>query len=204
MAADRLLLDLRLRPERAAARQPGYDAVMQAEGGLMSITGDADGPPFRLGVAIADIVSGMFAAQGITLALLARDPHGRGQLVDIGMLDSTVALLTYQAASYFATGRSRRTPRQPASDDRPLRNISSRGRRVRPRGRQRRTVERFCLVAGLDQLAGDPRFATNSERVPALRRDEADPRRAAAHAKPREWIAALNAQACRAACARHR
>ena len=71
----------------------------------MSITGEADGPPYRLGVAIADIVSGMFAAQGIALALLARARSGRGQHVDIGMLDSTTALLTYQAAIYFATGR---------------------------------------------------------------------------------------------------
>ena len=86
--------------------QPGYDAVMQAEAGLMSITGEADGPPLRLGVAIADIVSGMFAAQGIAMALLARARTGRGQQVDIGMLDSTAALLTYQAASYFATGRA--------------------------------------------------------------------------------------------------
>ena len=70
----------------------------------MSITGDADGPPFRLGVAIADIVTGMFAAQGIAMALLARARTGRGQHVDIGMLDSTAALLTYQAAIYFATG----------------------------------------------------------------------------------------------------
>ncbi len=85
--------------------QPGYDAVVQAEGGLMSITGEADGPPYRLGVAIADIVTGMFAAQGIALALLARARSGRGQHVDIGMLDSTTALLTYQAAIYFATGQ---------------------------------------------------------------------------------------------------
>src|SRR6185295_11744565 len=74
--------------------EPGYDAVMQGEAGLMSITGGADGPPYRLGVAIADIVSGMFAAQGITLALLARARTGRGQRVDIGMLDATAALLT--------------------------------------------------------------------------------------------------------------
>ena len=74
--------------------QPGYDAVMQGEGGLMSITGDPAGPPFRLGVAISDIVSGMFAAQGITLALFARERTGRGQHVDISMLDSTAALLT--------------------------------------------------------------------------------------------------------------
>ena len=64
----------------------------------------ADGPPFRLGVAIADIVSGMFAAQGITAALFARERTGRGQAVDIAMLDSVAALLTYQAGIYFATG----------------------------------------------------------------------------------------------------
>jgi formyl-CoA transferase/CoA:oxalate CoA-transferase len=85
---------------------PGYDAVVQAEGGLMSITGDADGPPYRLGVAISDIVAGIFAAHGIVLALLARARTGRGQLVDIGMLDATAALLTYQAGIFFATGNS--------------------------------------------------------------------------------------------------
>jgi len=84
-------------------REAGYDAVMQAEGGLMSITGAGDGQPFRLGVAIADIVSGMFAAQGVTTALYAREKTGRGQFVDIAMLDSVVALLTYQAGIYFAT-----------------------------------------------------------------------------------------------------
>jgi formyl-CoA transferase/CoA:oxalate CoA-transferase len=83
-------------------KEAGYDAVMQAEGGLMSITGSADGPPYRLGVAIADIVSGMFAAQGITAALYARERTGRGQAVDIAMLDSVVALLSYQAGIYFA------------------------------------------------------------------------------------------------------
>jgi crotonobetainyl-CoA:carnitine CoA-transferase CaiB-like acyl-CoA transferase len=85
-------------------REAGYDAVMQAEGGLMSITGSADGPPYRLGVAIADIVTGMFAAQGITAALFARERTGHGQHVDIAMLDSVVALLSYQAGIYFANG----------------------------------------------------------------------------------------------------
>ena len=77
---------------------------MQAEGGLMSITGAADGPPYRLGVAIVDIVSGMFAAQGVLAALLGRERTGEGQVVDLGMLDATTALLTYQAGNYFATG----------------------------------------------------------------------------------------------------
>src|SRR4051812_29446031 len=86
--------------------EPGYDAVIQAEGGLMSITGGPDGPPYRLGVAIADIVSGMFAAFGVSAALLARERTGRGQRVDLGMLDATTALLTYQAAICFATGQA--------------------------------------------------------------------------------------------------
>src|SRR5262249_38700905 len=85
-------------------REAGYDAVMQGEGGLMGIAGPAGGQPFRPGVAIADIVSGMFAAQGITLALYARERSGRGQAIDIAMLDSVVALLTYQAGICFATG----------------------------------------------------------------------------------------------------
>src|SRR4029077_3097641 len=86
-------------------KKPVYDAIMQAEGGLMSITGTADGPPVRLGVAIVDIISGMFAAYGIAMALLARERTGRGQEVDLAMLDATVALLTYQAGNYFASGK---------------------------------------------------------------------------------------------------
>jgi len=82
--------------------QPGYDAVIQAEGGLMSITGPTDGPPYRVGVAIADIVSGMLAAYGVSMALFARERTGRGQQVDLAMLDAVTALLTYQAGS--ATG----------------------------------------------------------------------------------------------------
>ena len=84
--------------------EPGYDAVVQAEGGLMSITGMPDGPAVRLGVAIADIASGMFAFQGLLLAVIARARTGRGQWVDVGLLDSVTALLTYQASRHFATG----------------------------------------------------------------------------------------------------
>src|SRR5206468_2284738 len=79
-------------------------AVVQAEGGLMSVTGTAEGPPVRLGVAIADLAAGMFAFQGLLLALIAKGRTGRGQLVDVGLLDSVAALLTYQASRYFITG----------------------------------------------------------------------------------------------------
>jgi formyl-CoA transferase len=84
--------------------RPGYDAIAQAEGGLMSLTGPEGGEPHRLGVAIADMAAGMFAVQGITLAMLALARTGRGQLVDVSLLDSVAALLTYQAGIYFRTG----------------------------------------------------------------------------------------------------
>jgi formyl-CoA transferase/CoA:oxalate CoA-transferase len=146
-------------------KQPGYDAVMQAEGGLMSITGEAGGPPYRLGVAISDIVTGMFAAQGITLALLARERTGRGQLVDISMLDSTTALLTYQAAIYFATGKApaRMGNRHPTIV--PYETFDgSDGAFVLAVGNDEQW-RRFCTTAGLEALASDARFATNRDRV---------------------------------------
>jgi crotonobetainyl-CoA:carnitine CoA-transferase CaiB-like acyl-CoA transferase len=84
--------------------EAGYDAVAQAEGGLMSVTGTPDGPAVRLGVAIADIAAGMFAFQGMLLALIARGRNGRGQLVDVSLMDSVAALLTYQAGRWLTTG----------------------------------------------------------------------------------------------------
>jgi formyl-CoA transferase/CoA:oxalate CoA-transferase len=145
--------------------QPGYDAVVQAEGGLMSITGAADGPPYRLGVAIADIVTGMFAAHGVTLGLLARERSGKGQLVDVGMLDSTAALLTYQAAICFATGRppGRMGNRHPTIV--PYETFEAAdGEFVLAVGNDEQW-KRFCDVADLTALAGDARFTANRDRI---------------------------------------
>jgi crotonobetainyl-CoA:carnitine CoA-transferase CaiB-like acyl-CoA transferase len=145
--------------------EPGYDAVIQAEGGLMSITGAADGPPFRLGVAIADIVSGMFAAQGVTAALLARARTGRGQHVDVGMLDATAALLTYQAGIYFATGQTpgRMGNRHPTIV--PYETFpAADGDFVVAVGNDEQW-RRFCGVIAAAGLQDDARFATNRGRV---------------------------------------
>jgi formyl-CoA transferase/CoA:oxalate CoA-transferase len=173
--------------------EQGYDAVVQAEGGLMSLTGPGDGEPFRLGVAISDIVSGMFAAQGIAMALLARMRTGRGQRVDIGMLDATAALLTYQAGIYFATGTSptRMGNRHPTIAPYDTFEAAD-GEFVLAVGNDEQW-RRFCEVTGLSALAGDERFATNSARVesyatlrPVLARRLRE--------RPREeWIAALKA-----------
>ena len=153
--------------------QPGYDAVLQAEGGLMSITGERDGPAYRLGVAIADITSGMFAAYGIAVALLARHQTGRGQFVDVGMLDSVAALLTYQAGIYFATDKApaRMGNRHPTIV--PYETLeASDGELVVAVGNDQ-LWHTFCRLLGADQLADDPRFATNKDRVE--RREELRP-----------------------------
>jgi formyl-CoA transferase/CoA:oxalate CoA-transferase len=147
------------------SREAGYDAVMQAEVGLMSVTGDADGPPFRLGVAIADIATGLFAAQGILAALIARERTGRGQRVDVGMLDSVAALLSYQAGIVFATGTSpgRMGNRHPSIA--PYDTFAaSDGEFVLAVGNDEQ-FQRLATVIERPELASDPRYLTNRSRV---------------------------------------
>ena len=172
------------------SKQPGYDAVMQGEGGLMSITGAAGGPPYRLGVAIADIVSGMFAAYGIAMALFARERTGQGQEVDVAMLDAVTALLTYQAGNFFASGTvpSRLGNRHPSIV--PYETFeASDGEFVLAVGNDDQW-RRFCAVAGLLE---DERFATNRQRVTQY--DEFRPFVAARlRTEPRQfWIDRLTA-----------
>ena len=145
--------------------EAGYDAVMQAEGGLMSVTGDPDRPGYRLGVAITDMVAGLYCAQGITAALLARERSGRGQRVDIGMLDTTAALLTYQAANWFATGRI--PPRQGNrhATIAPYETFTTSDGEIVIAVGNDATWQKFCPAIGLPELAADPRFATNKDRM---------------------------------------
>jgi crotonobetainyl-CoA:carnitine CoA-transferase CaiB-like acyl-CoA transferase len=147
------------------AHEPGYDAVLQGEGGLMSLTGTVDGPPFRMGVAVADMVSGLFATQGILLALIARGSSNRGQHIDVSMLDSVAALLTYQAGIVFATGHSpgRLGNRHPSIAPYDTFDASD-GPLVLAVGNDDQW-QRFCRVAGLEHAAADARFLTNAGRV---------------------------------------
>ena len=164
--------------------EPGYDAVMQGEGGLMSITGPGDGPAYRLGIAIADITSGMFAAYGVAMALLARHRTGKGQFVDIGMLDSVAALLTYQAGIYFATDRAptRMGNRHPTIV--PYETARSSRRRVRRRGRQRTALAVVQHLAGT--RGADRRPSVRHEPGPgrAPRRTQTDSRRNGCSPRP--------------------
>ncbi len=144
---------------------PGYDMVLQAEAGLMSITGTAEGPPCRLGVAVADILAGLLAAHGIVLALVARVRTGKGQMVDVAMFDSVVSLLSYQAALCLATG----VPPVRMGNEHPTivpydSFDASDGPFVLAIGNDGQW-RRLCEVANVRALADDPRFATNPERV---------------------------------------
>jgi formyl-CoA transferase/CoA:oxalate CoA-transferase len=145
--------------------EAGYDAVMQAEGGLMSVTGDPDRPGYRLGVAITDMVAGLYCAQGITAALLARERSGKGQRVDIGMLDTTAALLTYQAANWFANGKI--PPRQGNrhATIAPYETFSTKDGDIVIAVGNDPTWQKFCPAIGLRELASDPRFTTNKDRM---------------------------------------
>lgn len=147
------------------AMLPGYDLIIQGEGGVASLTGEADGPPMKVGTSQADIVAGMMACQGILLALLARERTGKGQLVDIGMLDGQVALLTYQAGIYFATGENptRLGNRHPSIV--PYETFRCADGYVNVACGNEAIWRRFCAAAGVEELADDPRFATNRERV---------------------------------------
>jgi crotonobetainyl-CoA:carnitine CoA-transferase CaiB-like acyl-CoA transferase len=170
--------------------EPGYDAVLQGEGGLMSVTGPADGPPYRLGVAIVDIVSGMLAAYGIVAALFARERTGRGQMVDVAMLDAVAALLTYQAGNFFATGAVPQRMGNRHPNIVPYETFAaSDGDFVLAVGNDD-LWQQFCKAADLD--LGE-RFATNRQRVAGY--DELRPILAAQlrSASRADWIARLRA-----------
>jgi len=144
---------------------PGYDVLIQGESGLMSLTGEADGPPYKLGTSISDLTAGMVAVQGILAALLVRSPEGQGQHVDISMLDTSAALLTYQAGIHFATGQipGRRGNAHPTIV--PYSTYPSQnGTLILAVGNDALFV-RLCQTIEHPALAADERFSTAAARV---------------------------------------
>ena len=155
-------------------RLPGYDAVIQGEAGLMDVTGFPDGPPTRVGVAITDYLAGLFAMNGILLALRARDSSGLGQHVDIGLLDALTSALVLPAQAYFGTGD---VPGRVGNEHHTLAPYEtlpvSDGLVIVAVGNAR-LWSQFCAAVEAGDLAQDPRFATNTDRMrhrPALRRE---------------------------------
>jgi crotonobetainyl-CoA:carnitine CoA-transferase CaiB-like acyl-CoA transferase len=177
------------------AKRAGYDFMIQAMGGLMSITGKADGEegagPVKVGVALTDILTGLYASNAILAALAERERSGLGQYIDLALLDVQVACLGNQALNYLTTGVPPKrlgnahpniVPYQdfPTADGDFILTVGNDGQ-----------FRKFCEVAGRPEWATDARFATNSARV--ANRDELIPliRQVTVFRTTAEWIAAL-------------
>src|SRR5215469_4233162 len=145
--------------------RPGYDVIAQGESGMMDLTGFPDGPPAKLGASLADIVAGLYAFNGICLALLARHKTGKGQLVDISLLDGMVSTLTYHALIYLSTGRSpkRAGTRHPSIV--PYESFKASDGFVNIAVTNQKQWENFCQVLGFAELAHDERFETMKARL---------------------------------------
>jgi crotonobetainyl-CoA:carnitine CoA-transferase CaiB-like acyl-CoA transferase len=176
-----------------AAHRPGYDIMVQALSGLMSVTGEPGREPVKAGVALLDVITGLQAAIGILAALHERERTGRGRHVSVSLFDASVAAMVNQAANHLlgdvvagpmGTAHPNICPYQAfQASDRPF--ILAAG--------NDRLFRRTCEVVGHPEWAGDPRFVTNEERV--RHREELIPLLGEAFARKRasEWIDALEA-----------
>jgi len=144
--------------------RPGFDQVIQGMGGLMSITGEENRPPIKVGVAITDVGAGMYAAIGILAALLRRDKTGKGEYIDVSMLDGTISWLTYQSGRYFASGE---VPK-PMGSGHPLivpyQAFKTKDVYINIAVGNDSLWRKFCETIGLN-IADDPKFSTNAKRV---------------------------------------
>jgi glutaryl-CoA transferase len=147
------------------AERPGYDAILQAEGGMMSITGPIEGPPSRAGIPIIDITSGMFAATAILAALRARDLTGEGQLVDISLFDAHVALLTNVASNYLVGGQPPRRLGNAHPNLVPYDAFSARDGWFIVGVANEKQWGTLCDVLARPDMKTDSRFAANRDRV---------------------------------------
>ncbi len=144
---------------------PAYDIILQGMGGLQGITGEPDRPPVRIGVAVADIAGGMFAAYAIAAALAHRERTGRGERIDVSLLDGQLAWLTYMAGYYFATGQDpeRAGSRHPTIV--PYQAFATADGFLNVAAGNDEIFRRLCKAIGREDLARDSRYETNPRRV---------------------------------------
>lgn len=149
--------------------RPGYDFMAQGMGGLMSITGEADGMPGggpqRVGIPIIDMTTGMYASIAICAALANRAVTGKGQWIDVALLDSCVAFLANQAMNYFATGESPSRIGNAHPNIVPYQTFATKDGAIILACGNDNLFNKFCEAAGCADLPKDPRFAVNAERV---------------------------------------
>ncbi len=147
------------------SKRPGFDQVIQGYGGIMGLTGEKGGGPLKVGIAVTDIATGMFAVTGILTALYHREKTGQGQFVDASMLDGQVSWLTYQAGRYLASGN---VPQRMGSAHPlivPYQDFEASDGFINIAAGNDNLWKKMCKVTGLADIADDPKFATNPKRV---------------------------------------
>lgn len=156
-----------------SAHKAGYDAMIQGEGGLMSLTGEPDGMPMKVGVALVDVMTGLYTCNAVLAALMARQHTFEGQHIDIALLDVQVATLANQGMSYLATGTNPQRLGNGHPNIVPYQTFATQdGSIILAVGNDNQFVK-FCHLAQCSKLAEDPRFATNEQRV--INRDKLIP-----------------------------
>jgi formyl-CoA transferase len=177
-------------PDRDRA---GYDFIIQAEGGVMSITGPSEGPPYKVGVAIVDITAGLYASQAILAALHYRERTGRGQYIDVALLDAQVAWLANVAQNYLVSGEPPRRFGNAHPNIVPYETFETADGYLALGVGNDRQYQRLCELAGRPDLWADVRFQTNPGRV--THRAELIPLwQVVFRTRPTpDWIEALNA-----------
>ena len=174
------------------AARAGYDFMIQAMGGIMSVTGEAGGSPMKIGVALADVLTGLYAANAIQAALIHRHKSGEGQFIDMALLDVQVATLANQAMNFLASGESPGRLGNAHPNIVPYQAFAtSDGHIILAIGNDAQ-FGRFCELAGDAEMARDNRFASNSARV--LNREQLVARVAEIMLQKTsaQWLAALN------------
>ncbi|WP_324788498.1 CoA transferase [Streptomyces sp. H51] len=147
------------------AALPGYDLLVQAMGGLMSVTGEPDGHPTKAGVALVDVITGLHAGMGILAALRHRERTGQGQRVEVSLLTSLLSALTNQASAYVAGGVVPRAMGNRHPSIAPYEVVEAQDRPLVLAVGNDRQFTALCAELGVPELARDPRFATNPARV---------------------------------------
>jgi len=147
------------------SRRGGFDLMIQAMSGLMSVNGEPDGAPLRLPIAISDVAGGLMGAVGILSALVAREKSGRGQAVDVSLYDSAIALGVYEAAYFFATGKNPPRLGQAHRGSSPYQVFRSKDGWITVGGATQELWLRLCRLLGCEELARDERFSDNARRV---------------------------------------
>jgi len=143
----------------------GFDLIAQAMSGLAAINGPEDGPPFRLPIAISDVGAGMFGAYATMVALHGRAQTGRGQHVDVSLYESAMSFCVYEAAGYFATGKTPARIGQRHRGSSPYQILRAKDGYLAIGGAQENLWLRLCDALGRPDLPGDPRFAARADRV---------------------------------------